>query len=1702
MRVLGKISLFLVAMIFSVFAYSYNPGLKTTVGKVEPDRGCVYREAAGDWVINDCEGVGAHNACYNGSVWKIALANGTVAEENVPQPSLDDWDPIRADGICKDRFGPSYFFSVPTSAEEDVELGFVMNTEIPVQFRNTWLYYYSNEEDVPKSANFWFGNRSAYSSFFTGSNNDQATGAVADCTVMNSSGNWEDMDCKAKYPFACFVDGDWVVTDSIGEWRAGYSKCDTDGVQALYAVPRTQAENDDLVIALGNKQLEVAVPSDYEKLWLNRSDLVFEEFFISNQSRRAWWGESQPTNRGNADCALIDSAGNWTAASCTRFQAFHACYVGKDGDGVAQWALTKDLVSPPGKSLWANGFGYCKRLSPAGEFSAPGSARANLSSSSNTALANLLDEGEYAWINFSDQDNEGAWISKSYYQDFAQFDDDDIDSRDNLDCGVYSTQTNSEGNWLTAKCFSADGDGVDRGFACTNGYEWKVTSYNSKLWKDGFQACLDFGPDYSFAAPSSADQNSRLGIVLNISGLSEAWLNLNDAEIEGEWVANGPEVNLGPVLSLPSELVFNEGDQIDLVVSASDPEGQGISNYTWIIQNPTLGGEERDVLPTLISSSSNSPDGASSTFTVDAVKLVNDPLYFDVLLQVTDDAPSEKSTTSTVLSIKVLPALQAAYDFNSYTNPALDLTGNGFDLDLNLSQLEIKNHIESSADFYVSLDALENFSIDGGSGGLQVGVENGEYTVFFRYKLDKEPNADWAGVMQRGASNDRQPAIFYNMPSQLLQYTNSTETEFNNAMFSIEKTRAGQWMTIAYVKKGKEVLFYVDKAERKDNDPIASVPDSTLDLPSDEDSVGYDSGNWVFGNVAGASEGIAGGFDDIRIYNRALTSEELQGVFPSQPVGRFEFVESVQEGSENETVGSSNEVIIKVARVQGDDVPEPLTEVAVGYKLISGSAELHTDFDLKAGDDVNVAAGTGTLYWAVHDRGYKDIVVELKGDSLREGVESFSIELEKLPTEPELANRTNTQVNIEDKTPNPYGAIAFASSDIANGINVPVDEGSTGKITLERTGSDSQGSYEVTFDVYSIIARMPADFTILETLPGVTFNANLSGGDPTFIGTGIVQFPDSSPDTKQVREINFSTVDDGVIGNDEEFNLAITGIRNLGGAPIADEDAAAILGTNKVYTQRINDVTPGAISFAQANVGIISETLLPSEGYIDVNLERSEGVDGALCVEIIVDASSTASVDDIEIEYGVASTGAPTGYQNQVAYWPDQDGNAKTVRVKAVFDNVYEVNSLGEAKENLILSFVNKDGCYDVAATTGVNANASIEITDVTEAANLEFSAGEYKVSERSAEGSVRVTVKNTGNTANAFQVYLDTGIPDTDSAIKGVHYQQLPEASAVLQFNEGATEAFIDIGIPDNCDPTDELFFNSVLDLSASVLSNNLPDELIVFTGNAATVVIEDAYPAVAAVLSIVEDGVSNPASSTNGRYRVTDSNFDPTSMRFQAVNNTDDNCFSNYEWSTASVSPAVPSGGSLPGDFTSQFPSTFGSQLLSNIVSLPFITENTTVNYQLIIDHPEDDVDRVFPGSIALGAYWRRLTVGGECAEVKSNNRVNDSGSCSSSTGRNFVLNRATNQIVGQAKYGGEVGCWQEGGNVDYRACSSSASQEFRFELNSPGVCGDTLELRTNNNAWVVEEFFGSEIIVDSTPSSSSCAERRWSWTGSPPS
>jgi hypothetical protein len=1050
-------------------------------------------------------------------------------------------------------------------------------------------------------------------------------------------------------------------------------------------------------------------------------------------------------------------------------------------------------------------------------------------------------------------------------------------------------------------------------------------------------------------------------------------------------------------------------------------------------------------------------------------------------------------------------------------------SGNNHHLTLNTSQVEITAYENGLNDYFAKMDSSDSFSIDGSVSGLQLDQARDQYTLIYRFKLDGVPSSDWAGFVQKGLAGTRQPAIFYNKVENKVHFTNSTTNSFNEAQNSQEAVRLDQWMTVAYVKNGSDIKLYIDKAELNLVEPDPSplnddVFDSSLSLIGS--SIGYDSGDWLFGNVPDAPEGIVGGFDDIRIYDRSLTAIELNKIFSDQPKGVFEFTNQQEAGDENAVEGAVTEVSIPVSRIQGDD-----GVVSVAYSLKSDSAILDTDFRLK--DDSKTVGdpdrGKGILTWQVHDSVDKHIIVELFGDSLREGTESFHIALEQLAAEPSLGNRSQVGVNIIDKTPNPYGAIAIAPTTVTE--NIAIDEGSSGLVTVERVGTDSLGAFDVIYQIEALTATSPDDFSI--TQAGFPIAGTPNG---SILGQGRLSFPSNvsgTPVDKQLQTISFSTVHPDAAELDELFSISLIEVTDPGALTLADPLSSAILGTKRGYTQVINDITAGRVSFKQANYSADEVDQGAASNVVLVSLERLAGDDGALCVTLDT-AGSSASISDYSISYL-----NPSASGQSDIYWADKDTADKSVQISIVNDQAYDPN------ETIELSWVRKASCNGEVTAIPDNdigdiTSTTLSVIDRTTPIKLKFTETSYSVSE--LVSTKIITIQATQNrqlvdatqgdfvnrsNKNTFSVFLNRATGGT--AIEGVHFGDLTSVQ-VLTFDVDETEKTIAIPIVDNCDAASSLTFgmgllNSHVDLPVTLPSNLLD----VVSANTSLTITNGSNPISFTGISRDYTGVAdriNPTWKGDGKLYVTgnidnsDRNPEMTEMRLKA--NVNHNCLNDanplvFNWSYGSASPSLPVGNGLPAGFSIPPAITASAdKTLLDKFSLPFVIRNTMLVVNLTITDNEigTTYTATTPGysdldhDLMVSPYFRIIENNGEggdnCVDWEGlDNRVKGKGCGSLNRQNGIAYNPNTQQLV-FGEYSGLASpvCVSHSGGDDWlygRYCASDSALGQKWSVTTSRV--NSLD---RPGIFFMESgiFSGTEPFARTDSSSYTNGAKTWTW------
>lgn len=710
---------------------------------VQPDTGCAYTDGTGDgWLIAEqCDTVAAHFACFNGSVWQVAPANGTIDEPAKPQLIVDAWDQGYGDLRCREYFGQSYSFSAPITPREDSNLKQVISRLDNVN-KKTWINYYSNRLWSGLNGQQWFADRINLNVVDEVQLDQGAT--TEDCGSITKQASkliLQDEVCSSTKNALCFEGSTWSKTTRAVQWNKASSQCGLElGEQHVFAIPRDSLER---------SQVEELL-NEGETLWVNYSDLSTENKWRANIPVRQWWADSEPTNRGNRDCVVMGGVGSgmnpgeWRSDYCDQVFHKYACK-----RGTAWQVVGLDGLASSEGGIWAQGFSACRKIPDDGNgswhFDFPEDYFSNLATATTIAAFDNTDAvlataltNTTAWLNLTDQYREKDWQRGRQFGDWAT----DFAFDDNKDCAFVDTVTEKingqsvQGSWQPGLCYASD---TSRQYACTNGLNWKIASAVSPAtgnnWLDGFDACNVLQPvnDWAFAAPVTSFDNERLKAAI---GKGTAWINLQDVSADGDWAANLSMPNLPPIVKFSA--VNNAGN----INETSVAEQSTSNNINLQVIDPEASIALNIVITEISGSatitSSNSQTAACNltcnfSFTYNAAAATNAIKALTFKLVVTDDAGL---TTTTYFNSEVTPAIIAWYDFNNANKPNYDKTGNG-------------NDANDNPELPYDFPPVKNGAIEISSGSEKMTVDGTKlavpenYAVALRIWADGEDEAEY-----------------------------------------------------------------------------------------------------------------------------------------------------------------------------------------------------------------------------------------------------------------------------------------------------------------------------------------------------------------------------------------------------------------------------------------------------------------------------------------------------------------------------------------------------------------------------------------------------------------------------------------------------------------------------------------------------------------------------------------------------------------------------------------------------------------------------------------------------------------------------------------------------------------------------------------------------------------------------------------------
>jgi hypothetical protein len=313
-----------------------------------------------------------------------------------------------------------------------------------------------------------------------------------------------------------------------------------------------------------------------------------------------------------------------------------------------------------------------------------------------------------------------------------------------------------------------------------------------------------------------------------------------------------------------------------------------------------------------------------------------------------------------------------------------------------------------------------------------------EFTVAFRVRLQEgfEVANAKRGLLQKGEIGNAHPAIFLTGTSNNLNFSNSTTNNANNESFSTGLTETKQWVNVAYIKHADKLEYYIDGV----------ITDTHL-LGAGEFSINNNSDLYI-GQVPDAPLGFVGKIDDIQIFNRALTRDEVESVLPLPPEGILNF-ESVLTIVDED----SGSVTLTVTRTEGSTGAVSAyikrDDAATSTFAIEGSVITATDIPDYDLSDVDYGVNGQQVTWDHGDKSDQEITIALDSldDDIVEGSEFIEFNFDSIlgvytnadiggvdATADEVlsmlyvGDSSATRIKLIDITPNPFGNFKITSS--------------------------------------------------------------------------------------------------------------------------------------------------------------------------------------------------------------------------------------------------------------------------------------------------------------------------------------------------------------------------------------------------------------------------------------------------------------------------------------------------------------------------------------------------------------------------------------------------------------------------------------------------------------------------------------------------
>lgn len=448
------------------------------------------------------------------------------------------------------------------------------------------------------------------------------------------------------------------------------------------------------------------------------------------------------------------------------------------------------------------------------------------------------------------------------------------------DCAYAS----STGKWSAKAC------SANYRFACqnrTNG-KWRV-SPNAGAWQEGDTACQSLGSDYFFSVPVNANQNKALKDIADFESL---WLNYSDQDTEGEWVAvhywNTPAIDRTPALKI--SLKSTHGTYVrahgDGATDASSTSMSSRAKFD-VIYNSDSTLSLRSSHGMYVSALSNGGLNADS-YTIgtwEKFRLV--PLFgttkFAIASQYGRYLVAEDS--GAMNADRTVMGDRTAFDV--ITHKTASNARWPFDSDLNdrnnnangAAPVGGTSLVQGVINNAISFNGTNRYAEIPNSGYLNFGRDDNFTIAVWVRAFVNQPDSSRKdnAIIEKWDGEEGYPYVirYYNGPENAGKIMVARYDGSNNPTIVSKKSLADEeFHHIAFVKHGNRLKLYVDgilEGETKD-----TITGDTL------------NGSAVFLGRRGSSSApirFNGEIDDLRIYNHAISAEQLTRLLATSDYG-------------------------------------------------------------------------------------------------------------------------------------------------------------------------------------------------------------------------------------------------------------------------------------------------------------------------------------------------------------------------------------------------------------------------------------------------------------------------------------------------------------------------------------------------------------------------------------------------------------------------------------------------------------------------------------------------------------------------------------------------------------------------------------------------------------------------------------------------